>query len=94
VPEPGHADPIPAGEALDFGPGLIDAAHDLVAWHDRQLGIGQVAVHDVEVGPAHGASLDADTKLVGLRQQLGPVLQNERAADLTKDHGSHVALSP
>jgi hypothetical protein len=42
-----------------------DVADDLVAWHERQFGLRQLAIHDVQVGAAHGAGADLDKDFAG-----------------------------
>ncbi len=58
--EPGDADALPFGEALDARAEGRDAPHDLVSRHDRQPGLRKVAVHHVEIGAADPAGRDAN----------------------------------
>jgi hypothetical protein len=51
-----------------------------MAGNDRNRGVGQVAVDDVQVGPAHAARGDADANLCCLRLQVGQL------------HGDHQPL--
>jgi len=61
--EPRHADPLAQGETLDA---LAQPGHppdDLVAGHDRQSRVLELAVHNMEVGAAHAACGDLDQHL-------------------------------
>src|SRR5205823_6081720 len=55
--EPRDADP-PAARLVD--------PDDLVPGDERELRVGKLAVHDVEVGAADPAGVDADEKLPGV----------------------------
>jgi hypothetical protein len=58
---------------------LVDDAGDLVAQRDRGLDVSvgaEIAVHELDVGPAHPAGLDLDEVLVGRQIRNGNVLQN------------------
>ena len=55
--------PSACGTSAPTGAKMIAASratggNDLVAGDDRQLGIGQIAVDDMQVGAAHGAGFD------------------------------------
>ena len=63
--QPGDADPVARAEPGRARPGPDDPPHHLVARHDPVAGEGEVAVHDVEVGPADAAGLDLDEDLSG-----------------------------
>ena len=63
-PQPGNADPRAGVEARDVGAEGDDFAHDLMAEHERELGVGQLAVDDVQVGAAHAARRDPQQHLV------------------------------
>ena len=52
APEPGHPDAVADAEALGAFAHGIDDADDLVPGHQRQLGLAELAVHDVQVGAA------------------------------------------
>ena len=63
--EPGNADAPSGPERRHAVAGPVDDADDLVTGHDRQTRIRQLAVDDVQVGPADAAGLDADQDLTG-----------------------------
>jgi hypothetical protein len=56
-------DALAGSEAAHALPNRVDDAHDLVSWDDRQPGIRQVAVDDMEIGPANRARLDPHATL-------------------------------
>ena len=62
VAEPRHADAIADGETRDAVADLLDHADDLVAGHDRQLRIRQLAGGDVQIGPADAARAHLDER--------------------------------
>ena len=74
-PRDSHA---PARERLGAGPAGRHPADDLVARHDRRLAEREVALHDVEVGPADAAGRDLDEHLARARDGLGHLLEGER----------------
>jgi len=82
--EPRDAD-APAGRLVD--------ADDLVAGHERQLRVGQLAVDDVQVGAADPAGADADEQLAGLGLRLGELGRLEPRALRSQDHRPHRAES-
>src|SRR5918994_2116209 len=55
VAQPGDAGPMPRSEAAAPGADGIDGADDLVARHGRRAVRGEVALGQVEVGPAYAA---------------------------------------
>ena len=77
--QPGHADPLA---------GAGDPADDLVAGHDRQRP-GDVAVHHMQIGPAHAAGRDLDQELA--RTGLGhrPLDHAQRQAGPIELHRAH-----
>ncbi len=77
--EPGHADAEPKRERDAFARRL-DSAHDLMSRHDRQLGVGEFAVDDVQVGAANPAGLDAHANLPRAGLRLWPLLHREPLA--------------
>ena len=57
--------------AAKRSPPLDHRSDDLMPGDERQLGVGQLAVHDVQVGPADAARGDPDEDLVLGRLRLG-----------------------
>ena len=62
---------------------------DLVPGHERQLGLGQLAIDDVEVGAAHAAGRDCDEDLARARLGIGQLGLAERRARRVEDHRAH-----
>ena len=48
------------------GPTSFTKTHDLMTEHQRELGVGQLAVDDVQIGSADRACLDVQAHLPGL----------------------------
>src|SRR5205807_7403890 len=67
--KPRHAHPVAGREAIDARTRFRDGAHDLVAEHQGQLGVRQLAVGDVEIGAAHPARPNLDQELAGPRRR-------------------------
>ena len=87
--EPGDADSLSFGEPPYARAERRNVPHDLVSRHDRELRLGEVAVHHVEVGAADPAGRDAnqDFPRAGLRHRS--LLRGERGAVAAIDHGAH-----
>ena len=56
----------------------LDRTDDLVADHERKLRVGELAVHDVQVGAAHAAHVDTDEHLARSRLRLRQLSQRSR----------------
>jgi CheY-like chemotaxis protein len=83
---------LTARDALeDRVAGLDDGADDLVAEHERQAGVGELAVRDVEIGAADPAGGDAEQELARTRAWDGELGGPERAARGFEQHGVHGA---
>ncbi len=50
MPQPGDSNPLPHAEIPG---GDHNLTHDLMPWHDRWPMHRQIAVHHVQIGPAH-----------------------------------------
>ena len=87
--EPGDADALPIAEALDTRAQGRNSAHDLVPRHDRKPGLGEVAVHHVEIGAANTADRDPDQNFAGAGLGNRPLLQGKRSAVAAINHGPH-----
>ncbi len=91
--EPGHTDPRAKLEVDAFARRL-DAADNLVPRHDRQLGIGQLAVNDMQVGAAYAAGFDPNPNLPRSGRRIGPLLHRQPFAGPPEDHGAHDQMRP
>ena len=87
--EPGHADPVSGRERRHLRPDRNDLADDLVTGHDRQTGLGEVTVDDVQVGSAHAAGRYPDQHLPLIRHRHVALLQTEGRAGPVKNHRLH-----
>src|SRR5262249_14667857 len=87
--QPGDAD----ARALAEVPSADDdGADDLVAEDQGQLGTRQLAVGDVEVGPAHAARIDAHEHLAGGGHGIGQLRLSQGHPRRVQDDRSHVVL--
>src|SRR5262249_44471665 len=75
---PADSDAVSHGESVDARPDGGDPPHDLVAGNDRQPR-GDLALDDVDVGPADPAGLDRDRDLARVRFGRGTIDLAERA---------------
>ena len=78
---PSQATPTRApSSSVDALADRVDAADDLVARHDRKLGVRQLAVDDMQVGAADAAGLDLNADLPRPGRWVGPLLHREPLA--------------
>ena len=63
---------------------------DLVARDERQLRLGQLAVDDVEVGPAHAAGSDPEQHLARAGNRVRQPGRAQSAARFVEHHRAHV----
>src|SRR5206468_12244061 len=61
--EPGHADALFRRKAVRATAPLGDVAHHHVPNHQRQLRVDQLAIDDVQIGPAYSANRNPDQNL-------------------------------
>src|SRR5207248_2563654 len=78
-------------EAGRARPELGDRSDDLVAEHERQLRLVEVAVRDVEVGAADTAGVNAQAHLAGPRRRLLELDLSQRRPHAGEDHRAHAA---
>jgi DUF177 domain-containing protein len=67
----------------------LDDADDLVPGDDRQPRAGDLAVEDVQVGPADAAGVDANEHLARSRLGVGNLREPERPAGGIEQDGTH-----
>ena len=91
--EPSHADARADLKADSFADG-VDAADNLMSRDNGQLGVGQFAVDDVQVGAADAASLDPHANLARSGRRVRPLLHHERFMRPMQDHGAHQSDAP
>jgi hypothetical protein len=86
--EPGHGDPRPKLQ-LDPFAHRFDTADNLVPRHDRQLGMRQFAVDDVQIGAADAAGFDPNPNLPRSGSRIGLLLHDQPFTGSPEDHGAH-----
>ena len=88
---PSHGTPTrsPGLEALDAIAHRGDDADDLVSRHERQLGLRQLAIDDMQIGAAHRARADLDQDLARARLGGRNLSRAERLPLGMKDHRFH-----
>ena len=88
--EPGDPD---SGTLLEPLSACDHAPDDLVAQHERELGLGQLAVDDVQVGPAYAAGGNRDEHLTGTGLRIREMCLVEGSPRGVQDHGAHRRLA-
>src|SRR5581483_1780381 len=89
--EPGHADALALPEAACRRDDLSD---DLVARDERQLRLGELAVHDVQIRAAHAAGAHAQERLSGGGNGVGDVGEPQRASGRIEKQRAHAYTLP
>jgi hypothetical protein len=56
---------------------------------ERQLGMGQVAIEDVQVRAADATSVDTDQDFIGANVRQRQIGEPERGASGVEKHGAH-----
>jgi hypothetical protein len=89
VTEPGNADAATEFGDFDLGAYSIDNTDDLMTRYERELRIGEVTIHNVEISTADGTSLDLDPQLARARPWITTFDERERFPDFLKNHCFH-----
>jgi hypothetical protein len=92
--EPRDADALPDLEPLRPLTESLDRSHDLMTGDERQLGLGQVPIDDVQIGAANPARMHAKEDLPGPGLRLGNLLGSKRLPLRMKNHGPHASIFP
>src|SRR5690606_11895164 len=87
--KPRDADTVTLFEFLNALSELRDIADDLVTRDDRQLGIGKIAVYDMQIGAADTAGRDAYQHLTWARLRDRHVEKLQLRSRLLEDHRAH-----
>ena len=87
--EPWHAHALAELEPGDPRPDRCDPADDLVARHDGQGRIGQLAVDHVQIGATDSARRDLDQNFATRRPRNRPLAQNEPRVRPVQNHRAH-----
>ena len=72
----------------------VDPPDNLVAGHERQRGLAEIAIDDVQVGAAHAAGPDPDSQLPGAGLGHGQIDRPQRGPDALEDHRPHAPGAP
>ena len=91
--KPGDAHAISHPRRLHRVPGRDDFSDNLVTGDEWQLGMGQLTVDDVQVGPAQGAGADLDEHLIVTGRGVWKGAFAKRAAGCVQDHRPHGGTS-
>jgi hypothetical protein len=89
VPEPRYADAPANARGIDPRPDGVDNADDLMPWHEWQFRMLQFAVDDMEIRPAHRASLDFEPYLAWPGDRVGALDQDQLCSRSFQDHRFH-----
>src|SRR5262249_11163970 len=89
VAEPGDAHALAQAECGHTGSERIDLADDLMTRDDRKLGMRQVSIDHVQIGPADAACRHAHPYFAGVRMPIREVAQRERLAGTIEHHSTH-----
>src|SRR5205807_1864682 len=87
--EPGNAEAVTARKPLRALARGLDPTDDHVADHARELGLTQLAVHDVEGRATNGADRDTDQDLAPSRRRDGQLHEAKRFPRRAKLHRPH-----
>ena len=87
--QPGNSHALPGRHAAHPRADGRYPAHDLVARNHRQHGVGQLAIDEVKVGPAHAAGFDPQQDLAGGRARHGQLDRLQGQAGAFEQHGAH-----
>ncbi|EXI67824.1 MAG: hypothetical protein AW08_01765 [Candidatus Accumulibacter adjunctus] len=78
--EPRYANPLANGEALDGGAFLHHHADDFVTQDERQAGLSQIPVEDMQISAADAACAHREQHLFGRGAWSGHFAQAQRRA--------------
>jgi hypothetical protein len=78
---------------LDSGPGFDDCSHDLVTGNQGQLGMGQFAIDNMQVGAAETAGTDFDKDLTVSGHRIRDRGPAQWASRRIENHGPHTRTS-
>src|SRR5205085_8706791 len=78
VSKPGNSDPLSKAKLCDAGADIIDLSHDLVTWNERLSMQFEIAFDNMNIAAANGADIYFDSNLIGGRDRLIDLLQNQR----------------
>jgi len=80
--EPRNPNALTDAQPHDASPDCIDPPYDFVARNDRYRGIGEFAIHDVQIRAADAAGDHLDSKLAWAGLPIGQLRPFEGSPDL------------
>ena len=89
APSQGHADAFVQSKARHVFAQPRNTTDDLVARHNRQLGLRQFAVDHVQIGAADAAGFDLDKDLARRPLRYCALAQNQRRSQPIQHHCAH-----
>ena len=87
--KPRHADAAADSHRIDPSSNRIDNADDFVARNERQLGVGKIAVNDVEIGAADRTRFDFESYFPGQRRWFRLLRQHQLLSHFPQNHRLH-----
>jgi hypothetical protein len=93
MPHPGYADPLADLQSLDAGADEVDASDYLVTWDNGKQGIGQLPVHNVQIGPTDPARGYANADLACAGLSVRQFHRQQSAPQRPQDHRVHALTS-
>jgi hypothetical protein len=94
VTEPGNPDAVADLDGGYTGAKRLCPADDLMTGNDGIADAGQLAIHDMQISPAHPAGADRDAHGAGPGRRIVPLLKLERRAGRRQNHGVHRVCRP
>jgi hypothetical protein len=89
VSQPWNADALINLQPVHARPDGIDPTDDFMTGNDRQFWVRQLAIHDVQVGPADAARGHAHADLTGSGRTIGKLGPIQGAMQLLQHHRVH-----
>src|ERR1700730_17640886 len=90
--QPRNPDAVTDRKIFDALASLLDAPDNLMSQNQRQLRVGQLAINNVQIGPANGAGVNPDKQLACLPLWFRHIVQHERFSRFLQNHRAHVDL--
>lgn len=87
--QPGNTNLIAKAETGNARPKALDATNNFMTGNQRQYGVRQFTVDDMQICPTHAASLNAQPDLVFPRVRCIEFDRAKGSADLLENHGAH-----
>ena len=89
VAEPGNPDALADLDGGHTGAKRLHPTDHFMAGNDGIIDAGQLAIHDVQIGPAHAADAHPDAHDTGSGRRIVPLLKLKRRTGRRQNHGVH-----